>query len=730
MLDRMASESDDALVQSVLDGQTAGFRTLVERYQDAVFAVALSKTGSHADAQDIAQEAFLAAYQSLGRLRDPKRFGSWLYGIALKQARMHLRRRSTERKATARAGSRSTKVSAASDEQAMRHELRDKVMAALQRLSEPSRETATLFYINGYSHQDIAAFTNRPLGTIKRRLHAARRQLRKELVNMVEGELKQSRPGKKFTKQVVRQIKKTRVWLGQHGQNYMLLTDARGRSTESFLGDHEAQAVLTTLGQRRGKPIDDSLRALVALLRELGFKVLEVKIGPSVTPDHLAQVKVRTPAGSEKTAESPYAGRDALQLAVHAQARFLLDNKIGVGAVRRKDGQPMSPTGAWRSIGRRSGRRYRNIDELLRTLERDPDNDRARVAVEEADTDYGMDMGAVDDRRDGVKKLRAWAAKHKNTPFEATAAGLVGAFYLAGHPHRGPGSSDSQKISNALRYLRRAHRLRPDDRYIAFDLASAYVKAGQLDKAVAMLPQCRAKDLGRCNNFRTVWKHPRFKQIAGGVDNQSRNEFAVKQLRLISSAADSEPEWKPCGFSRKAKSASQALRSELRTRLDLGPLAMVQDVSAPVGKAVDHGSVVLSLASDRVAAWAFPPWMDRRHNDLEETLKQADFPWMGRSETTMQILAGCGIEIVAVVLDEMQDGDVIGRIVAQHRRRQAHTRIDGLDAISIALNAKRPILITDQLADRLAVRGKSRRPLSTTGALRKLQRESVHESTS
>ena len=61
----------------MLAGDTDSFRPLVERYQDAVFGVALSKTGSFADADDIAQETFLAAFHSLGKLKDPLAT-SWL----------------------------------------------------------------------------------------------------------------------------------------------------------------------------------------------------------------------------------------------------------------------------------------------------------------------------------------------------------------------------------------------------------------------------------------------------------------------------------------------------------------------------------------------------------------------------------------------------------------------------------------------------------------------------
>ena len=383
----------------------------------------------------------------------------------------------------------------------------------------------------------------------------------------------------------------------------------------------------------------------------------------------------------------------------------------------------MSPTAAWRSIGRRTVREYRSIDDLLQTLEKDPGDDRTRAAVQLAAPNYDTEMARVKDRTDGPKKLRAWVTKHRNTPFEATAAGIAGAFHLAGHPNRAPGSADPQTISNALRYLRRAHRLRPGDTDIAFDLATAYFKAGQLDDAVAMLPHCRAEDLGRCNNFQAMWSDPRFKKTAGPIDDDRRNTFVVKQIRLSRIQADREPKWRSSGFSVKTRSLTRALRPDLQAQLDVGPLTAVQRVAAPVGPTGGPPSVVLSLAANRAAASALPVWRDRRSQDLLETLQQAEYPWTRRSDGTIRVLTACRIEIVAVVLNEIHDGDVIGQIVARHARHHAHTRIDGLDAIAIALRAKCPLLITDHLADQLLVRGKNKRPLTPAGAIRKLQRQ-------
>ena len=97
-------DSDGALVRRVLDGETECFRLLVERYQDAVFGVALSRTGNIADAEDIAQDSFLTTYESLPQLDEPHRFGAWLYGIARNKANARARSENRRRRREESAG--------------------------------------------------------------------------------------------------------------------------------------------------------------------------------------------------------------------------------------------------------------------------------------------------------------------------------------------------------------------------------------------------------------------------------------------------------------------------------------------------------------------------------------------------------------------------------------------------------------------------------------------------
>ena len=103
MATRIARESgsDATLVNRSVEGDAEAFRALVEKYQDAVFGAALSRTGSAADAEDVAQETFLAAFKSLATLKDPGSFGRWIYAIACNKARMFTRAKRARRRAHA-----------------------------------------------------------------------------------------------------------------------------------------------------------------------------------------------------------------------------------------------------------------------------------------------------------------------------------------------------------------------------------------------------------------------------------------------------------------------------------------------------------------------------------------------------------------------------------------------------------------------------------------------------
>ncbi len=189
-----------ALVAAALAGGPEEFGPIVERYQDAVFAVALARLRRFHDAEDVAQAAFLDAYERLDGLRDPKRLGAWLRSIAIHKSIDRLRRR---REVVEIEGSVDEEVSVARwRSEKERSGLREEVMAAIGRLSRTQRETTTLYYVNGYSVEEVARIQEVPVGTVTRRLHDARERLKEEMVEMVEKVLRSEAPKPDFAARV------------------------------------------------------------------------------------------------------------------------------------------------------------------------------------------------------------------------------------------------------------------------------------------------------------------------------------------------------------------------------------------------------------------------------------------------------------------------------------------------------------------------------------------------
>lgn len=175
----MSERSDAELVLLARSGDRDSFGELVRRYQRAAYAVALSVTGKHQDAEDAAQESFLVALQRLDDCRNPARFAGWLLAIVRNRARNLIRRESLR-------GGEQIPVSARTadpgpDRMADISALRSRLKEALSTLPELQREIVLLHDLEGWKHDEISAHLGIPSGTVRSHLHFARKALRAEL---------------------------------------------------------------------------------------------------------------------------------------------------------------------------------------------------------------------------------------------------------------------------------------------------------------------------------------------------------------------------------------------------------------------------------------------------------------------------------------------------------------------------------------------------------------------
>ena len=161
----------------------------------SAYGLALSYVHSFADAEDVAQEAFISAYENLCSLRDPSRFGPWLKSAVVNLCRNWRRRRALlDRSSEEMKREIGEQVGVAPDRLCEAADLQARVLGAIARLSEKNGQAITLYYIDGLSTREIGDFLGVSTGAVDQRLHRGREQLKEEMIDMVEEVLRDSQP--------------------------------------------------------------------------------------------------------------------------------------------------------------------------------------------------------------------------------------------------------------------------------------------------------------------------------------------------------------------------------------------------------------------------------------------------------------------------------------------------------------------------------------------------------
>src|SRR5215475_7455326 len=179
----------ERLVRLAAGGDVGAFVELTRHFRHFAFGSALALIHDFQQAEDVVQEAFLAAWSGLPTLADAAAFPGWLRGIVRHHAFRVLRRRQIETLTLAEAGQ------VPSDEPSAEHQLEQRqqtatALAAIAELPALLREPATLFFVHQCSHQDIATFQGLSLATVNNRLHAARVHLKERMLAMTPDTIK------------------------------------------------------------------------------------------------------------------------------------------------------------------------------------------------------------------------------------------------------------------------------------------------------------------------------------------------------------------------------------------------------------------------------------------------------------------------------------------------------------------------------------------------------------
>ena len=177
---------DWAIVQRVQNGEVSAFNQLVQKYRQPLFSTIYNMTGNREDATDIAQEVFIKAFQSIKRFRGQASFYTWLYRIAVNSSITFIKRAKKQRFINYETIDE-TLVSSEileyftaktkTEKGALLKELQEKLNEALQKLSPKHRIVVILHEVEGMNHREIADITKTSEGTVRSRLHYAKKML-------------------------------------------------------------------------------------------------------------------------------------------------------------------------------------------------------------------------------------------------------------------------------------------------------------------------------------------------------------------------------------------------------------------------------------------------------------------------------------------------------------------------------------------------------------------------
>ncbi|MCL6478596.1 MAG: sigma-70 family RNA polymerase sigma factor [Peptococcaceae bacterium] len=184
---------DDRLVKRSREGDLDAFEELVKRYESKVYSIAYRFMGNHADASDLAQEAFIRVYQALPTFRGESSFATWMYRITANACRDEIRKQQRHKnlyleEVISQTGGRSSLAAAglSPEESLERCEIHDLVQRQLNGLSGDHRLILVMREIEGMSYEEIAASLDCTLGTVKSRLNRARQALKQKVLEQRE----------------------------------------------------------------------------------------------------------------------------------------------------------------------------------------------------------------------------------------------------------------------------------------------------------------------------------------------------------------------------------------------------------------------------------------------------------------------------------------------------------------------------------------------------------------
>ena len=202
---------DGYFIQKCLAGESQAFSYLVDKYKSAIYSHAYSMVGNFHDAEDMAQEAFIKAYQKLGSLKRWDRFLAWLYSITANLCNDFLRAQSRQLESASLENTSEAALAEDTNDTHQKHAAYETLDIALAKLPQMYRQVLSLYYLGGMRGKEIAKYLGTSEANVNKRLSRARSQLKEEMLSMMGSTFDEMKLQPAFTFRIAEAIKQTRI---------------------------------------------------------------------------------------------------------------------------------------------------------------------------------------------------------------------------------------------------------------------------------------------------------------------------------------------------------------------------------------------------------------------------------------------------------------------------------------------------------------------------------------
>lgn len=188
----MDTNSDQLYIDKVLQGDTNAFAYLINKYKDMTYTLAMKVVKNHEDAEEVAQDSFLKAYEKLNTFKGNAKFSTWLYTIVYRSAITKIRKKKVTTSdiddyviQNHSEGKEFPQIEAMKNDEQQKY-----VRQAVDSLPEKDALLITLFYMDDNSIEEIEEITGLSQSNVKVKLFRARKKLNTELSVLLKEELK------------------------------------------------------------------------------------------------------------------------------------------------------------------------------------------------------------------------------------------------------------------------------------------------------------------------------------------------------------------------------------------------------------------------------------------------------------------------------------------------------------------------------------------------------------